>query len=55
MTGSVIQDDHAMAEAMYIMAMNLVSGKPPLEGINYKFDETGIAVRIPYQEFKIDN
>ena len=46
---------HAMAEAMYTMAMNLVSGKPPLEGTKYKFDQTGIAVRIPYQEFKISN
>ena len=53
MTGSVLQDDSAMTETLYIMAMNLVSGKPPLEGIKYKFDQTGIAVRIPYQEFKI--
>ncbi|HEY5524380.1 MAG TPA: substrate-binding domain-containing protein, partial [Clostridium sp.] len=55
MTGSVLQDDRAMSEAMYTMAMNLASGKKPLEGTNYKFDKTGIAVRIPYQEFKISN
>jgi len=53
MTGSVIQDDRAMAKAIYTMAMNLDSGKKPLEGTSYKFDETGVAVRIPYQEFKI--
>ena len=29
MTGSVIQDDRAMAETMYTMGMNLVSGNPP--------------------------
>ena len=55
MTGSVIQDDRAMAETMYTMGMNLVSGKKPLEGTQYKFDETGVAVRIPFQEFKINN
>jgi methyl-galactoside transport system substrate-binding protein len=55
MTGSVLQDDRAMSETMYTMAMNLVSGKKPLEGTNYKFDETGVAVRIPYQEFKISD
>jgi len=55
MTGSVLQDDRAMSEVMYTMATNLYSGKSPLEGIKYKFDETGIAVRIPYKEFKINN
>jgi methyl-galactoside transport system substrate-binding protein len=55
MTGSVLQDDRGMSETLYTMAMNLVDGKPPLEDIKYKFDETGIAVRIPYQEFKINN
>ena len=55
MTGTVIQDDRGMTETLYTMAMNLVSNKPPLEGVKYKFDQTGIAVRIPYQEFKISN
>ena len=52
MTGSVFQDHHAMAETMYTMAMNLVSGNPPLEGTKYKFDQTGVAVRIPYKNLK---
>ena len=55
MTGTVIQDAKAMAETLYTIGMNLVYGKKPLEGTNYKFDETGIAVSIPYQEFKISN
>lgn len=46
MAGSVLQDPKAMAEAIYVIGMNLVYGKKPLEGTNYKFDETGIAVRI---------
>lgn len=51
MTGSVIQDPYAMAEATYKIGMNLVYGKPPLDGTPYKFDETGVAVRIPYNEY----
>ncbi|WP_297428455.1 galactose ABC transporter substrate-binding protein [Clostridium sp.] len=51
MTGSVLQDAQAMAQATYDIGMNLVYGKPPLEGTPYKFDETGVAVRIPYKEY----
>lgn len=51
MTGSVLQDAPAMAEACYAIGINLVKGKPPLEGTQYKFDETGVAVRIPYREY----
>ncbi|OOM74772.1 D-galactose-binding periplasmic protein precursor [Clostridium puniceum] len=51
MTGSVLQDAPAMAEACYVIGTNLLSGKPPLEGTQYKFDETGVAVRIPYKEY----
>jgi len=52
MKGSVLQEP-TMAETLYTMGNNLVYGKKPLEGISYKFDETGVAVSIPYQEFKI--
>ena len=52
MTGSVLQDAPAMAEACYVIGMNLVNGKKPLEGTEYNFDETGVAVRIPYKEYK---
>jgi len=52
MTGSVFQDAAAMAEASYAIGNNLVKGKLPLEGTQYKFDETGVSVRIPYREFK---
>ena len=31
--------------------MNLVSGNYPLNGTNYKFDETGIAIKLPYYEY----
>jgi methyl-galactoside transport system substrate-binding protein len=51
MAGTVVQDAPAMAEACYLIGMNLVNGKPPLDGTQYKFDETGVSVRIPYKEY----
>lgn len=51
MTGTVIQDTDAAAEALYAIGMNLVYNNPPLEGTDYKFDETGIIVRLPYREY----
>jgi methyl-galactoside transport system substrate-binding protein len=51
MTGTVLQDDYKMAEALYLVGMNLVSGRKPLEGTNYEFDETGVSIRIPYEEY----
>ncbi|WP_297428457.1 galactose ABC transporter substrate-binding protein [Clostridium sp.] len=51
MTGSVLQDAYSMAEATYEIGMNLVHGRPPLEGTPYKFDDTGVSVRIPYKEY----
>ena len=51
MTGTVIQDAPAMAKAIYTVGMNLVYNKKPLEGTEYKFDETGVAIRIPYKEY----
>lgn len=51
MTGTVIQDTDTAAESLYTIGMNLVHNKPPLEGTDYKFDETGIIVRLPYREY----
>lgn len=51
MTGSVLQDAPAMAKALYECGMNLAEGKSGIEGTEYKFDDSGIAVRIPYQEY----
>jgi methyl-galactoside transport system substrate-binding protein len=52
MTGTVIQDAPAMAKALYLIGMNLANNKDPLDGTDYKFDQTGVAVRIPYKEYK---
>jgi len=51
MAGTVIQDAPAMAKAFYTVGMNLVYNKNPLDGTEYKFDETGVAIRIPYQQY----
>lgn len=51
MTGTVIQDPHALAEAFYTVGMNLVNNRDPLENTNYKFDDTGVVIRLSYQEY----
>lgn len=51
MTGTVLQDGDAMAEALITLALNAAEDREFLEGSNYKYDDTGIAVRIPYQPY----
>ncbi|WP_341274865.1 galactose ABC transporter substrate-binding protein [Clostridium beijerinckii] len=51
MTGTVKQDPREHANAIYSIGMNLISGAPPLSGTNYKFDETGVAIELPYFEY----
>ena len=51
MTGTVLQDGSAMADAIFSIAMNIASGKDRLEGTDYKYDETNVAVRIPYKAY----
>lgn len=49
MTGSVIQSPETLAKALYDVGINLVLRRNPLEGTNYVFDETGVAIRIPFE------
>lgn len=51
MTGTVAQSPSEHANAIYSIGMNLVFGASPLSGTNYKFDETGIAIELPYFEY----
>jgi methyl-galactoside transport system substrate-binding protein len=46
MAGSVPQNPRVYADALYNVGMNLVSSKNPIENTNYKFDETGVLIRI---------
>jgi methyl-galactoside transport system substrate-binding protein len=48
MSGTVKQDGQAMGEAVATVMLNLVADKAPLDGTSYKFDDSGLAVRIPY-------
>lgn len=49
MAGTVIQDAKSVTEAVYLCGMNLVYGRPPLQGTPYKFDETGKSILFPYR------
>lgn len=51
MTGTAVQDSNLHAKAIYAVAMNLAFGKEPLHETDYKFDETGVTLRIPYYEY----
>ena len=53
MDGTVMQDGKAMAEAMYTLAKNAIDGKDYIEGTDYQWDESGIAIRIPYKKFEM--
>ena len=51
MTGSVLQDSSALAKALYTVGVNLVYNRNPLYDTEYKFDDTGVAIRLPYKEY----
>lgn len=53
MTGTVIHDINGMAEALYLVGNNMVLGKNPLSNTKYKFDSSGVALRIPYLGYEI--
>ena len=50
MAGTVIQNSDDMAKALYTIGMNLINNRDPLEGTDYKFDETGV-IRTSYSEY----
>lgn len=51
MTGTVVQDSKLHAKVIYDVAINLASGKEPIHGTDYKYDETGITIKVPYYEY----
>jgi methyl-galactoside transport system substrate-binding protein len=51
MTGTAVEDIRTETNAIYTIGMNLVSGNEPLHGTNFKFDETGITIKIPYYAY----
>jgi methyl-galactoside transport system substrate-binding protein len=55
MAGSVLQNSRELADAIYTVGMNLVSGNNPLEGTNYKFNDTGVIILIPFKAYTGEN
>jgi len=55
MAGSVLQNPRELADAIYVVGMNLVSGNNPSEGTNYKFNDTGVIILIPFQAYTGEN
>ncbi len=51
MAGTVVQDPRALADAIYAIGINLALNVSPLSGTNYKFDEIGNTVKLPYAEY----
>jgi len=51
MSATVKQDGEAMGNAVSAIMLNMVAGKSPLDGTEYKLDDSGIAVRIPYAPY----
>ncbi|WP_160693312.1 galactose ABC transporter substrate-binding protein [Clostridium sp. C2-6-12] len=51
MAGSVLQDPAEMAKTIYTLGTNVLQGKEPLSDIPYQFDETKIAIRLPYRKY----
>ncbi len=51
MTGTVVQDPSEMAKAIYTIGMNIFQGNAPLYKTQYLFDDTKIAVRLPYKKY----
>lgn len=53
MTGTVFQDPHAEAEALYTIGMNLYYGREPTYGMDYKPEKDKKIILMPFQEYKV--
>lgn len=51
MTGTVLQDGEEMGKLLFGAAMNAAQGKEYLEGTGYQYDDSLVAVRIPYKPY----
>ncbi|MCL1889793.1 MAG: galactose ABC transporter substrate-binding protein [Desulfovibrionaceae bacterium] len=52
MSATVKQDAEAMGKAVAAILLNAVAGKNLLDGTGYVWDESGIAIRIPYAPYE---
>lgn len=51
MSGTVVQDSDTMGKTIASMIVNAVENKDFLDGLPYSWDQTGVAIRIPYSRF----
>ena len=51
MAGTVAQDPKELANALYSIGLNLVYNRDPLEGTDYKFDDTGVVIKLSYRPY----
>ena len=51
MSATVVQDGEAMGKTIGTMLLNMVNNDDYLKDIPYPWDESGIAIRIPYAPF----
>jgi methyl-galactoside transport system substrate-binding protein len=51
MAGTVIQDPHEQAQALYTVGMNLINNKNPIEGTKYKLYNNEKIIFIPFKEY----
>lgn len=54
MSATIKQDGDEMARVIIALAVNAYEGRELLEGTQYSWDASGVAVRIPYSKFKPD-
>lgn len=52
MAGTVVRYPNELAQALYAVGKNLANNVDPLDNTNYKFDESGNTIRLPYYEYK---
>jgi methyl-galactoside transport system substrate-binding protein len=51
MLGTASQETADMAKTIYIVGMNLVHDRNPVEGVPYKLDKTEVAILLPYEPY----
>lgn len=51
LSATVVQDAAGMAKAVAALALNAAEGRDFLDGTEYEWDESGVAIRIPYAPY----
>lgn len=51
MTGTIFCAPAELANALYTIGLNLTNNISPLKNTNYKFNETGVTIEIPYNQY----